>query len=276
MTLRIYATTRKITPFTEPSLIGDFIQSVSTIYNENKIDARLFMPKYGFISDRKYILREVIRLKEIPVPHKVEEIVPSVKSAFIPDTRVQVYFLVNDLFKKISQPIAESHDISDYEVWEQCVTIFDYTAIQTLEYLYWQPDVILCCNMESALIPYLLKKVYHKKDWYKSTKPVLVLSQDMVFKGIRQQILEEFYIGEKEENLNDPVGLLKSAITHAEGVILLENKEFSFLNDLLSDASVNALLKQKGEQYLKLSIENPDENIWNEAAQQVYHFLENI
>jgi hypothetical protein len=50
----------------------------------------------------------------------------------------------------------------------------------------------------------------------------------------------------------------------------------SDLNDLLSEDSVAKLLKQKGEQYLKLSIENPDENTWNDMAKQLYHFLESI
>lgn len=277
MTLRIYASTRKITPFTEPSLTGDFLQTISTVYNENKIDIRLYMPKYGFISDRKYILREVIRLKEIPVPYKDSEIIPSVKSAFIPETRVQVYFLVYpELFKKITRPVAESHDLSQYDEWEGCTVVFDHTAIQTLEYLYWQPDIMLCCNTESALIPYLLKNVYHDNEWYKPTKPVLVLSQDMVFKGISKEILKAYHIKSNDEDLSDPAGLLKSAIIHSQGVILLDNSETSHLDELLSDPSVEKLLKQKGEQYLKLSIENPDENTWNETSKQVYHFLESI
>ena len=39
------------------------IKPVETVYHEDEdIDIRLIMPKYGFISERKYILREVIRL----------------------------------------------------------------------------------------------------------------------------------------------------------------------------------------------------------------------
>ena len=135
---------------------------------------------------------------------------------------------------------------------------------------------MLCCNTESALIPYLLKKSYHDNEWYKPTKPVLLLSQDMVFKGISKEILDEYHIDTTDEDLSDPVGLLKSAIKHSHAVILLDHPEMSHLDDILSDASVDKLLKQKGEQYLKLSIENPDENTWNEMAKQVYNFLESI
>jgi starch synthase len=277
MTLRIYASTRKITPFTEPSLTGDLLQNISRVYNENKIDVRLYMPKYGFISDRKYILREVIRLKEIPVRYKNDQVIPSVKSAFIPETRVQVYFLVYpELFKKISKSIVESEDISQYNEWESCVALFDYTAIQTLEYLYWKPDIMLCCNAESALTPFLLNNVYNDNEWYHPTKPVLILSQDSAFKGISKQILKDYHIPDSKEDLSDPAGLLESAIKHSKAVILLENAESSQLNDLLNKAPVAELLKQKGEHYLKLPIKNPDENTWNETSQQIYHFLETI
>ena len=35
--------------------------------NDKDIDIRLAQPKYGYISDRRYILRDVIRLKEMEI-----------------------------------------------------------------------------------------------------------------------------------------------------------------------------------------------------------------
>jgi len=277
MTLRIYATTHSITPFTESSLIGDFIQNISRIYNENKIDIRLYMPKYGFISDRKYILREVIRLKEIPVFYKNEEIIPSVKSAFIPDTRVQVYFLVYpEFYKKTPKNLPDTGSTIQYELWDTCTVLFNQTSILTLEYLYWQPDIMLCFNAESALTPFLLKTKYSEKEWYKPTKPVLVLSNDSEFKALSPDVIKDYNIPDSDDDLTEPVGLLKSAIRHSKGVILLNNGNDSMINTLFEDKSVKKLLEQKGEQYLKHSIENPDENTWNETSKQIYHFLETI
>ena len=59
-------------------------------------DIRTIIPKYGYVSERKYILREVIRLREIPFEFGEENVITSAKSAFIPKTRVQVYFLEDD------------------------------------------------------------------------------------------------------------------------------------------------------------------------------------
>jgi starch synthase len=277
MTLRIYATSHSITPFTESTLAGDFIQNISRVYNENKIDIRLYMPKYGFISDRKYILREVIRLKEIPVFYKNDDIIPSVKSAFIPETRVQVYFLVYpEFYKKIPKNLADTAAVTQYESWDTCTVLFNHTSILTLEHLYWQPDIMLCINAESALTPFLLNAKYGNKDWYKPTKPVLILSNDSEFKAFSPDILKDYDIPESDDDLTDSLGLLKSAIRHSKGVIVLNNGNESKIQTLLEDKSVKKLLEQKREQYLNHSIQNPDENTWNETSKQIYHFLETI
>ena len=48
------------------------------------------------MSERKYILREVIRLRKIPFSFKGNDHITSAKNAFIPKTRVQVYFLEDE------------------------------------------------------------------------------------------------------------------------------------------------------------------------------------
>ena len=52
-------------PFASVSPLSDLSVKVPLGLQEKGNDVRCLMPKYGFISERKYILREVIRLKEI-------------------------------------------------------------------------------------------------------------------------------------------------------------------------------------------------------------------
>ena len=66
-------------------------------------------PKYGFISERKYILREVIRLKDMKVNFSGKSELTNIKSAFIPNTRSQVYFLeFNDYYKDLPDLLYKS------------------------------------------------------------------------------------------------------------------------------------------------------------------------
>ena len=93
MSKKIYFTTTEIIPFANVSNVAAFSTAVPTLMQELGHDIRTILPKYGFISERKYILREVIRLREIPFKFGKENVITSAKSAFIPKTRVQVYFL---------------------------------------------------------------------------------------------------------------------------------------------------------------------------------------
>ena len=52
-------------PFASVSPLSDLSVKVPLGLQDKGNDVRCLMPKYGFISERKYILREVIRLKEI-------------------------------------------------------------------------------------------------------------------------------------------------------------------------------------------------------------------
>ena len=96
MSQKIYYLTTEIIPFAEVSPIAEFSTKIPLMLQGNGHDIRTIIPKYGFISERKYILREVIRLREIPFEFAGEDKIASAKSAFIPKTRVQVYFLEDD------------------------------------------------------------------------------------------------------------------------------------------------------------------------------------
>ena len=66
--LKIYYLSSEISPFSSASSLGSFSKEFSiTLKNDKDIDIRLTQPKYGYISDRRYILREVIRLKNLSI-----------------------------------------------------------------------------------------------------------------------------------------------------------------------------------------------------------------
>ena len=103
MSLKLFFLTTEITPFADTSILGNYSVHVPLTLQTMGHDIRTMIPKYGFVSERKYILREVIRLREIPFEFDGDEVIASAKSAFIPKTRVQVYFLENvDWFKPLT------------------------------------------------------------------------------------------------------------------------------------------------------------------------------
>ena len=103
MSLKLFYLTTEIDPFASTSHLGKYSVHIPYALQNLEHDIRIMIPKYGFVSERKYILREVIRLREILFEFNGEDVMTSAKSAFIPKTRVQVYFLENaELFKDLT------------------------------------------------------------------------------------------------------------------------------------------------------------------------------
>ena len=101
--LKLYYLTAEMVPYYETYRLASFSRKLTNrLHLKTDVDIRVSQPKYGFISERKYILREVIRLKDLPVIFNNEKHIINIKSAFIPDTRVQVYFIENNsLYKQL-------------------------------------------------------------------------------------------------------------------------------------------------------------------------------
>ena len=102
MPKKLYFLTTEIVPFANVTSLAMFSTRVPLALQEKGHDIRTIIPKYGYVSERKYILREVIRLREIPFEFNGSNKVASAKSAFIPKTRVQVYFLDPKILNKFN------------------------------------------------------------------------------------------------------------------------------------------------------------------------------
>ncbi len=176
MSKKLFYVTTEMVPFASVSPLGDFSVHIPLKLQEMQHDIRTIAPKYGFISERKYILREVIRLRDIPFEFDGENISTSAKSAFIPKTRVQVYFLEHtEWFKPLSNLLYKSKNgriLTDNDIRS---AFFSNSVLATLPHLFWSPDVILCNGWQSALIPALYKQKFEGGEFYKNIKTVQLI-----------------------------------------------------------------------------------------------------
>ena len=278
MNLKIYNISKRVSPFTPSSTEGDFISNTSKIFNENKVDVRVFLPRYGFISERKYILREVIRLKEISVNIENEETISSVKSAFIPDSRVQVYFnIFPEYYKEITKQVISNYQQPKNNNVFDTFLMYSFAALNTLERLYWQPNVILCYNWHTAMIPVLLKTVFKDHEWFANTKIVTVLSSDESYYSYPEESLNKFGIEDCKELL-DPSDLLYNSLSYSDAVIRLNSKKENKLDSLLKKKNIAEVLSSKKEHYKIFDINTSTNNIelWGPIAKELYEFLDSL
>ena len=66
MSKKIYYLSSEVDPFSNTYSLSTFSKELCRrLHDIDDFDIRLNQPKYGYISERKYILREVIRLKDM-------------------------------------------------------------------------------------------------------------------------------------------------------------------------------------------------------------------
>ena len=173
--LKIYYLASEINPFSGTNTIGSFSKEFSSILKQNKeIDIRLTQPKYGYVSDRRYILREVIRLKNLLINFNGKEELINLKSGFIPNTRVQVYFMEHEeYFKSTGDLVYKSRNGRVYSNNNERFTFFAKAAIETLDKLYWIPDYIICNDWQMSMLPKLFFSKF--KDKLKDTKIISII-----------------------------------------------------------------------------------------------------
>ncbi len=265
----------EVKPFASTPFSTDLALTASQLpmaLKELDQDVRLMMPKYKSINDRKYVLREVIRLREVTVQLGNETKVGNGKTAFLPNSKVHVYFLsIPELFDRKGFYI----DPQTGEPFEDNAERFGFfckSVLETLKLLYWQPDIIHCTDWSTALIPYYLKTKYKDDDFFESTRTVLTvhnLHQAGIFDVSENKILgiepKEVEKGGAFE-LNGQLSFLKGGIHFADAVNFTSQ---TLLKNILSDPAFapafHEVIKKRGENIVGIT-SGTDYNEWNPSG----------
>ena len=175
--LKLYYLAAEVAPFSETYELASFSRKItSKLHDKEDVDIRVSQPKYGYVSERKYILREVIRLKDIPVIFNEEKHVINMKSCFIPETRVQVYFVENNpLYKILPDLIYKARNGRIFSDIDEKFAFFALSAIDTLTSLFWAPDIFICNDWQTSFVPILLRERFKQEEFYSNMKSVYII-----------------------------------------------------------------------------------------------------
>jgi starch synthase len=181
--LKILFAASEVVPFAKTGGLADVAAALPKTLKQLGHDIRVIMPKYASIKDTKYRLREVIRLRDIEVPVGDQTYQISIKSAFIPDTKVQVYFVEHaELFNReglyTDPKSGESYSDNDVRF-----ILFSRGVLEIAKILYWQPEIIHCNDWQTALIPLYLKTLYKDDPFFQGTRSVLSI-HNLGYQGI--------------------------------------------------------------------------------------------
>jgi starch synthase len=159
--LKILFLSSEVSPFSHTSPAGDVAAALPRALKKVGHEVRVVTPRYREIRERKYGLRDVSRLRDLSIDVGGKLIQADVKSGFIPGSKVQVYFVENNvLFPHSPADFFNAPTASEFDP-PLSFTFLVHTALQLVGHLNWPPDVVYCCNWETAVAPYMVR--HHPK-----------------------------------------------------------------------------------------------------------------
>jgi starch synthase len=212
----------EVVPFAKTGGLADVAGALPVAHKEMGQDVRVMMPNYKSINERKYVLREVIRLREVEVELDNQLRYANGKTAFLPNSKVHVYFLSIPEYFDRKDYYVDPDTNKDYPDNAERFANFSMAVLKTLKLLYWQPDIIHCNEWQTALIPYYLKTYFKDDKFFKNTKTVLSL-HNLAYQGIfplekakKLGIEEEHYQKDGEFEFYGKINFLKAGILFAD------------------------------------------------------------
>ena len=274
MSKKLYYLTTEIIPFANVTPLAEFSTKVPLALQEKGHDIRTIIPKYGYVSERKYILREVIRLREIPFEFDGEEKVASAKSAFIPKTRVQVYFLEDEYwFKPLTNLVYKSKNGRILSDNGERYGYFAKAVLSTLPHLFWAPDIFICNGWQCAMVPGMYKKHFEGiNEFYQDIKTVMVIHDQNEYAAISRDDLQKADVPIHESLKGKMLNVYEVAAYEASAIIIFDKPSNKISKELLSMPGIKA--NKKKVSVIKWSNdESPDYNIIADKMDKVLEKL---
>jgi starch synthase len=164
-------------PFIRTGSIGDVAGNLPKSVKAMGHDIRVMLPGYSLISNRRFQIHNLLRMKDIDIPLGENFERAYVKSSYLSSEnhKVLVYFLANERYFNREglyfHPLTKKYFVDNDERF----IFFCRGILETLKRLQWQPDIIHCNDWQCGLIPPYLKSVYKNDPYFRNVKTVFTV-----------------------------------------------------------------------------------------------------
>ncbi len=174
---KVLIITQEMQPYLEVSLAGTMIRDLLAQLKQHNYEARVMMPRFGRINEKKHRLHEVVRLSGMNITIGDDDYSLLIKVATLPEVRMQIYFMDNDeVFEK------------DYVFRDEYgqflpnnglrMTFFARSVCEVLKKLGWEPDIIHVNGWFSTLVPLFVRRIYAEEPMFKKARLILSVYDD--------------------------------------------------------------------------------------------------
>ncbi|NRA49825.1 MAG: glycogen/starch synthase [Phaeodactylibacter sp.] len=249
---KVLIVSQEMQPYTIASEIANVARKLPQHIQENGMEIRVLMPRFGTINERRHRLHEVVRLSGMNIIVDDDDYPLIIKVASLPEARMQVYFLDNeDFFKR--KYIFTDKDDKPYEDNPDRMVFFCKGVIETVKKFGWAPDVVHCNGWMTSLIPLYLKTAYKNEPLFKNSKVVY-----SIYNGSPEQTFSDSFLAKAsinnltEEDLNayqngEGVTLHEGAIAFADALIQGSEEIQDSVKQALTDTDKPVLEYQGAE-----------------------------
>lgn len=222
---RILFVNQEIVPFSNESEQAKLGRYLPAKLQEMGREIRVFMPKFCDVNDRKHQLHEVIRLSgmNLIVNNCDHQLI--IKVGSIPTARMQVYFIDNEEYVIKGDRMVDAHGKALPDTDERLL-FFGRGTLEAVRKLAWQPHLINFCGWFTSMIPFYLRRIKKENAFFSGTKMIITLTGDRFEGPIGGELERKMKTdGATAKDLRlygqtDYLGLMKSAITYSQGVII--------------------------------------------------------
>ena len=269
--LRILYAASEINPFLQTSEVADFIRRIPQVMQEQGMEIRILVPRFGTINERKNRLHEVVRLSGINISVGDEEKPLVIKVASIPNAKLQVYFIDNEDYFHRKSVFVDSNNKFHADNDERAI-FFSKGVLETVRKLGWAPDIVHCNDWMTSLIPMYMKTTYKNDPMFKNAKAIFsIYNNAFEHKFDHGSMMEKVKMLDIEDSMLNNLktadfdGLMKIAVEYADVVLKRSEPYSEKLNQLLATIPNGA-----NKRLAEIDHESAD---WEENYMSIYQDL---
>jgi starch synthase len=252
---KILFISQEITPYLPESEMSKIGRYLPQGIQEKGREIRTFMPKYGFINERRNQLHEVIRLSGMNLIIDDTDHPLIIKVASIQSARMQVYFIDNEDYFYRKSILADENG-NYFQDNDERVIFFARGVLETVRKLRWSPDVVHCHGWITALVPLYLKRTFVDDPLYNNSKIVYSVYNDDFNKPLNKDFKVKLRMdGIKDDDvsgLTNPSfeNLTRMAIDMSDATIIGSNEINKSIHKYIKSVKKPVLEYKPEEEYI--------------------------
>jgi len=199
---RVLVITQEMKPYLDLTDISNIVSSLPQKLQQQKLELRVLMPRFGIINERRHRLHEVVRLSGINIVVNDEDYPLIIKVASLPGARLQVYFLDSDDYFDRKYMYNDEKGVEFKDNAERMM-FFALSSLETVKKFGWAPDAIHCHGWMSGLVPMLLKTQYKNEAVFENSKVIFTAYQEETLAGPIVKDFKKFVLANTEVSEKD-------------------------------------------------------------------------